>query len=160
MHCDMVKQFVTCLDQRLKANNHTNNEIYVDAWRSLNQRFHQRCVRMKWNNCHCLVKSIFYAPKKLSSLLTAIITIWQCILCSLVKKGLVLYNRLYDPNVDLLRADWSPFHETAWVMPLLTELSGWREKYNEIMQVIYRDRNDTGAHFMADFAGNWALFNL
>ena len=46
MHCDMVKQFVTCLDQRLKANNQTNNEIYVDAWRSLNQRFHQRCVRI------------------------------------------------------------------------------------------------------------------
>ena len=66
---------------------------------------------------------------------------------------------MYDPNVDLLRADWSPFHETAWVMPLLTELSGWREKYNEILQDIYRDRNDTGAHFMADFPGNWALFN-
>ena len=41
--CDMVKQYATCVKRRLQQkNNITNVEVYVDAWRSLNQRFHQR----------------------------------------------------------------------------------------------------------------------
>ena len=43
-HCDMVKQYATCVEQRLKAFNITNIELHVDAWRSLNDRFQQRSV--------------------------------------------------------------------------------------------------------------------
>ena len=61
------------------------------------------------------------------------------------------YDRLYDSEVDLMQADWSPFQQTAWVMPLLTELSGWREKLLEIDRDI-RSRNES-AIFMADYPG-------
>ena len=65
----------------------------------------------------------------------------------------MLVNRLYDPKVDLLRADWSPFQQTEWVMPLLTELSNWREKLDDIERDIYLNSNDTDVVFIADFPG-------
>ena len=61
------------------------------------------------------------------------------------------HDRLYDSEVDLMQADWSPFQQTDWVMPLLTELSGWREKLLEIDRDI-RGRNES-AIFMADYPG-------
>lgn len=45
LHNDMVKQYATCVKERMEVfADETNVELYVDAWRSLNDRFQQRCV--------------------------------------------------------------------------------------------------------------------
>ncbi|XP_032834607.2 vitamin K-dependent gamma-carboxylase isoform X1 [Petromyzon marinus] len=59
-------------------------------------------------------------------------------------------QRLYDPRVDILRADWSPFRPTPWLLPLLVELSPWRRRLAEIEG---RLGNGTEVVFIADFPG-------
>ncbi|XP_071585068.1 LOW QUALITY PROTEIN: vitamin K-dependent gamma-carboxylase [Heliangelus exortis] len=59
-------------------------------------------------------------------------------------------QRLVDPRVDLVRAPWSPWHPTPWVLPLLLELSPWRERLQELEQSLDRDREVV---FIADFPG-------
>ncbi|XP_033729386.1 vitamin K-dependent gamma-carboxylase-like, partial [Pecten maximus] len=41
-HADMVKQYTICIADRLTEYNITNVELYMDVWRSLNDRFQQR----------------------------------------------------------------------------------------------------------------------
>lgn len=37
-------------------------------------------------------------------------------------------QRQLDPRVNLIEAEWNPFKQTEWIIPLLTELSDWRKK--------------------------------
>lgn len=66
-------------------------------------------------------------------------------------------QRLVDPRVDLLEADWSPWRPTPWIMPLLSELSPWR---GELARIERELRLSAGPNasvlFVADFPG--ALF--
>ncbi|XP_041478309.1 vitamin K-dependent gamma-carboxylase-like [Lytechinus variegatus] len=59
-------------------------------------------------------------------------------------------QRMFNPNVDLVRANWSPFSATPWIMPLLTELSDWRIKLTEIEDQLDDELDIT---FVADFPG-------
>ncbi|NXC38331.1 VKGC carboxylase, partial [Penelope pileata] len=59
-------------------------------------------------------------------------------------------QRLVDPRVDLVRAEWSPWHPTPWVLPLLLELSPWRQRLQELESSL--DRH-TDVVFIADFPG-------
>ncbi|XP_073444668.1 vitamin K-dependent gamma-carboxylase [Dendrobates tinctorius] len=59
-------------------------------------------------------------------------------------------QRLYDPTVDIVKAEWSPFHKTTWVQPLLVDLSPWRAKFHEVEDSL---DNQTDVVFIADFPG-------
>ncbi|KAM9311970.1 vitamin K-dependent gamma-carboxylase [Gastrophryne carolinensis] len=59
-------------------------------------------------------------------------------------------QRLYDPTVDIVKAEWSPFQKTPWVKPLLVDLSPWRLKFQEIESSV---DNQTDVVFIADFPG-------
>lgn len=52
--------------------------------------------------------------------------------------------------MDIVKADWSPFHKTPWVQPLLVDLSPWRLKFQEIESSL---DNQTDVVFIADFPG-------
>ncbi|XP_023932515.1 vitamin K-dependent gamma-carboxylase [Lingula anatina] len=102
-HADMLKQFSTCILDRLKLYNLTNIELTFDIWKSMNNRFQQR---------------------------------------------------MFDPRVDILTAEWHPFKATSWLMPLLVDLSDWRAKMDEIEDQIYNNTNTTtDVVFVADFPG-------
>ncbi|ELT96478.1 hypothetical protein CAPTEDRAFT_169440 [Capitella teleta] len=62
-------------------------------------------------------------------------------------------QRMFDPTVDILTADWHPFKATPWLKPLLTDLSDWRERLDEIEKKIYDKSNITDVTFIADFPG-------
>lgn len=62
-------------------------------------------------------------------------------------------QRLIDPGVDLLTAHWSPFRPTAWLMPLLIELSPWRNKLAELERTVFNWSNSASVAFVADFPG-------
>lgn len=55
-----------------------------------------------------------------------------------------------DPRVDLVRAPWSPWSPTPWVLPLLLELSPWRQRLQELENQL---DGHTDAVFIADFPG-------
>ncbi|XP_065254811.1 vitamin K-dependent gamma-carboxylase [Emys orbicularis] len=59
-------------------------------------------------------------------------------------------QRLFDPQVDIVRAEWSPFRHTPWLKPLLVNLSPWRAKLQEIESSL---DNQTEVVFIADFPG-------
>ncbi|XP_074419616.1 vitamin K-dependent gamma-carboxylase isoform X1 [Larus michahellis] len=59
-------------------------------------------------------------------------------------------QRLVDPRVDLVRAPWSPWSPTPWVLPLLLELSPWRQRLQELENQL---DGHTDAVFIADFPG-------
>lgn len=49
-----------------------------------------------------------------------------------------------------MQAVWSPFKRTPWVQPLLTDLSLWRTKLQDIKSSL---DNHTEVVFIADFPG-------
>uniref|UniRef100_A0A8D0A3Q5 Vitamin K-dependent gamma-carboxylase n=1 Tax=Sander lucioperca TaxID=283035 RepID=A0A8D0A3Q5_SANLU len=59
-------------------------------------------------------------------------------------------QRIFDPRVDVVKADWSPFRPNTWLMPLLVDLSPWRTKFQEIEGSL---DNQTEIVFIADFPG-------
>lgn len=59
-------------------------------------------------------------------------------------------QRIFDPRVDIVKADWSPFQPNPWLMPLLVDLSPWRSKFQEIEGTL---DNQTEIVFIADFPG-------
>ncbi|XP_064619797.1 vitamin K-dependent gamma-carboxylase-like [Lineus longissimus] len=62
-------------------------------------------------------------------------------------------QRMFDPRVDILSAEWHPLEETRWLFPLLTSLSDWREKLRLISKELSKTSNDTDIVFVADFPG-------
>lgn len=62
-------------------------------------------------------------------------------------------QRLIDPRVDILTAEWSPFQRTKWIMPLLTELTTWRTQLDSLQQNILDDNRQASVAFVADFPG-------
>lgn len=49
-----------------------------------------------------------------------------------------------------MRAEWSPWRRTPWLLPLLLELSPWRERLQELESSL--DAH-TDVVFIADFPG-------
>jgi vitamin K-dependent gamma-carboxylase len=62
-------------------------------------------------------------------------------------------QRQINPRVDVLKAEWSPFKNTEWLMPLLTELSDWRTRINKIESEFEEKKLDVDLTFVADFPG-------
>ena len=63
-------------------------------------------------------------------------------------------QRLIDPRVDILTAEWSPFERTKWIMPLLAELTTWRTQLDSLQQNVLDDNQQASVAFVADFPGN------
>ncbi|NWW69594.1 VKGC carboxylase, partial [Climacteris rufus] len=59
-------------------------------------------------------------------------------------------QRLVDPRVDLVRAPWSPWTPTPWLLPLLVDLSPWRQRLQELEAQL---DGHTDTVFIADFPG-------
>lgn len=71
--------------------------------------------------------------------------IWAC--CRVLTPCLL---RLVDPRVDLVRAPWSPWTPTPWLLPLLVDLSPWRQRLQELEAQL---DGHTDTVFIADFPG-------
>lgn len=69
-------------------------------------------------------------------------------------------QRVYDPRVDILAAEWSPFKKPSWVMPVLSEFNDWRSQLREFEDKIVSSGENRSVVFMADFPGkNYVLSN-
>ncbi|CAH1793361.1 unnamed protein product [Owenia fusiformis] len=62
-------------------------------------------------------------------------------------------QRMFDPRVDMVTAQWHPLMDTSYLMPMLADLSDWRGKLKEIEDSLIEKTNDTDVVFVADFPG-------
>ncbi|RWS27648.1 vitamin K-dependent gamma-carboxylase-like protein [Leptotrombidium deliense] len=59
-------------------------------------------------------------------------------------------QRVYDPKVDLVKAEWSPFRKPNWVLPIIQQLTEWRQKLKQLDAHV---PDNTEFAFFADFPG-------
>lgn len=78
------------------------------------------------------------------------ISIYFDVWCSMNSR---FQQRVFDPRVDMLTAEWSPFTDTSWVLPILYELSEVRPQMAEISEQVYAWNNYSDVLFIADFPG-------
>ncbi|XP_063863574.1 vitamin K-dependent gamma-carboxylase-like isoform X2 [Scylla paramamosain] len=62
-------------------------------------------------------------------------------------------QRVFDPTVNILEAPWSPFNETPWVLPVVTELDHWRERLYRQQESEEGSVSLTEKLYVADFPG-------
>lgn len=62
-------------------------------------------------------------------------------------------QRVYDPRVDLVRAEWTPFKKPDWVLPILSHLTEWRPRIKSFEQQITEENERNSVIFLADFPG-------
>lgn len=60
---------------------------------------------------------------------------------------------MFDPKYDLLRANWSPFKQVEWLIPLLTQYNNFRTTMDKIQKDVYSWSNYSDVLFIADFPG-------
>lgn len=67
-------------------------------------------------------------------------------------------QRQIDPRIDLLSSEvkWSPFTDTPWLLPLLTNLSDWRTRMLEIENDLSSKDQNVLVTFVADFPGKYS----
>ncbi|BFZ02577.1 hypothetical protein BsWGS_05616 [Bradybaena similaris] len=61
-------------------------------------------------------------------------------------------QRLVDPRIDIVQAEWHPFKSSPWLMSLMVDLSNWRTKLDDI-EATLDDDTYTNVVFLADFPG-------
>ncbi|GFN86303.1 vitamin K dependent gamma glutamyl carboxylase [Plakobranchus ocellatus] len=62
------------------------------------------------------------------------------------------HQRAIDPRVDLITADWHPFRATDWSLPLMANLSDWRQHFESTYRWL-GDDSSVNIVFVADFPG-------
>uniref|UniRef100_A0A336LF99 CSON010306 protein n=1 Tax=Culicoides sonorensis TaxID=179676 RepID=A0A336LF99_CULSO len=62
-------------------------------------------------------------------------------------------QRFYNPYTDLVKANWNPFKQTDWVLPLLSDFTEMRPEMNRLEKSVLAWSNFTDLLFIADFSG-------
>ncbi|XP_048762582.2 vitamin K-dependent gamma-carboxylase-like [Ostrea edulis] len=60
-------------------------------------------------------------------------------------------QRMFDPRINIVDVEWSPFKEVTFALPLLVDLSPWRSKLAEMESKLIDTSNYTDVVFVADF---------
>jgi len=128
-------------------------------------------VDKKTDEPHYLRPTAWATAKRWSSHADMIVQYAQCIQTKLKEHGyddIELYfdiwrsmngrfnQRQLDPRLNVLSADakWTPFEDTKWMLPLLTNLSDWRTRMLQIEQERSNQDQNVLVTFVADFPGN------
>lgn len=78
------------------------------------------------------------------------ISIYFDIWCSMNSR---FQQRVFDPRVDILHAEWSPWKDTKWLLPLLSELTDLRPQLMAISEHVFGWNNYSDVLFIADYPG-------
>ncbi|CAG9825027.1 unnamed protein product [Phaedon cochleariae] len=153
----MVHSWNTVLVVVKVVDNDTGREHFVDseAW-TLNERWSKH-ADMCLQYAQCLRRNLIGNLKEQtnSELTTNQITsenisIFLDVWCSLNKR---FQQRMYNPQYDLLNANWSPFQPVEWLLPVLSEYNDFRKTMDDISEEVYSWSNFSDVLFIADFPG-------
>jgi len=159
-----------------KGYNNWTNGLYGYSWDMMVHSWHTQHVKItfvdkKTDEPHYLRPTAWATAKRWSSHADMIVQYAQCIQTKLKEHGyddIELYfdiwrsmngrfnQRQLDPRLNVLSADakWTPFEDTKWMLPLLTNLSDWRTRMLQIEQERSNQDQNVLVTFVADFPGN------
>nr|XP_023023927.1 vitamin K-dependent gamma-carboxylase [Leptinotarsa decemlineata] len=156
----MVHSWDTILVVVKVIDNDTDREHFIDAGAWTHNDRWSKHADMGVQYAQCLKKNLIAGFEGKSHLghSTAIsskftsdnISIYLDVWCSLNKR---FQQRMFDPNYDLLKANWSPFQPVEWLLPVLWQYSDFRKKMDEISKEVHSWSNDSDVLFIADFPG-------
>ena len=156
-----------------KGYNNWTNGLYGYSWDMMVHSWHTQHIKVhfvdkKTNQVHYLNPKAWTTKRRWSSHADMIHQYAHCIKKKLHEHNytdIELYmdvwrsmnhrfnQRQLDPKVDLLKAEWNPWKETKWLMPLMTNLNGWRAKLKEIEAQYQKLNKFFGLTFVADVNG-------
>lgn len=149
----MVHSFDTILTS-IKVVDNVNGKVhYMDPYAFTEYDRWTKYADMAQQYARCIHKNIeqeHHRDAARSPLSSTNISIYFDIWCSMNGR---FQQRVFDPRVDLLKAEWSPFKKTSWSLPLLNELNHLRPKLRTIANEVLAWNNYSDVIFVADFPG-------
>ncbi|KAL1395754.1 hypothetical protein pipiens_011011 [Culex pipiens pipiens] len=146
----MVHAWDTVLTSIKVTDNTTNQTLYLmpyafvdnDRWTKHADMAHQfaRCIDRNMRQEYAATDR-----KKMTNF-SVHFDIW----CSLNGRFL---QRIFNPQVDILTAEWSPFKPVDWLLPLLHEFTEMRTKIEHMTRDVHTWSNTSDVLFVADFPG-------
>ncbi|RZF35606.1 hypothetical protein LSTR_LSTR005134 [Laodelphax striatellus] len=126
-----------------KQQNYNNQNILSQAWVKTDRWTTHADMLLQY--AHCIERNIVDEHPNMKNI-SVHVDVWYSL------NGR-FQQRMFDPRVDLLRADWSPFEKVEFLLPLLSDLTHWRRKIMDIREEIWKWSNRSDALFVADFPG-------
>ncbi|KAF7267602.1 hypothetical protein GWI33_019193 [Rhynchophorus ferrugineus] len=76
------------------------------------------------------------------------ISIYVDVWCSMNER---FQQRMFNPNYNLLQANWSVFRPVEWMLPLMVQYDGFRKQIADITKHVHSWNNESDVAFIADF---------
>jgi len=149
----MVHSYDTVLTSIKIVDNDNQKMHYLNPYAFTEYERWTKSADMAVQYAKCIERNIYEDMKRHpqnSPLSSTNISIYFDIWCSMNQR---FQQRVFDPRVDLLKAPWSPFKQTPWSLPLLTELNHMRPKLKTIANEVLAWNNYSDVIFVADFPG-------
>ncbi|XP_059218437.1 vitamin K-dependent gamma-carboxylase [Stomoxys calcitrans] len=149
----MVHSYNNILTTIKVVDNSNNKTLYLNPYAFTEYDRWTKHADMAQQYAHCIKRNIEYEHQRnprQSPLSSTNISIYIDVWCSMNGR---FQQRVFDPRVDILTAEWSPFRKTSWSLPLLTELNDMRPKLRSIADDVLAWNNYSDVMFVADFPG-------
>ncbi|XP_017469542.1 PREDICTED: vitamin K-dependent gamma-carboxylase [Rhagoletis zephyria] len=149
----MVHTYDTVLTSVKLVDNNNGNVHYLDPYAFTEYDRWTKHADMAYQYAKCIAANIredYAIDPQASPLSSTNISIYFDVWCSMNGR---FQQRVFDPRVDLLKAEWSPFRHTPWTLPLLNELNYMRPKLKTMTNEVLGWSNYSDVIFVADFPG-------
>lgn len=149
----MVHSYNTIMTTIKIVDNSNNKTHYLNPYAFTEYDRWTKYADMAQQYAQCIRRNIDLEHKRNphgSPLGSTNISIYFDVWCSMNGR---FQQRVFDPRVDILTAEWSPFKRTSWSLPLLNELNHMRPKLRVIADDVLAWNNYSDVMFVADFPG-------
>lgn len=138
------------------VDNAKKEEFFVDPYLFTPNDRWTRHGDMVYQYAHCLEKKVVEVYKRKNPDLPVNISIYIDVWYSMNGR---FVQRMFDPKVDMLKATWSPFSPTRYLMPLLDEALHMRQTLDKLREHVYSWSSNSDVTFFADFPGKLMYFD-
>ncbi|XP_065076830.1 vitamin K-dependent gamma-carboxylase [Ochlerotatus camptorhynchus] len=145
----MVHAWDTVLTSIKVVDNHNNHSLYLLPYAFVDNDRWTKHADMAYQFAHCIDRNIHeeYRTDRISMTNFSVhFDIW----CSMNGRFL---QRIFNPQVDILTASWSPFKAVDWLLPLLHEFTEMRSMIDKMTHEVHSWSNTSDVLFVADFPG-------
>lgn len=148
---DMMVSSYDTIATSIKIIDNTNNEAhFLEPFAFTEYDRWTKYADMAKQYAQCISDKLTNTKDYGNPLKSGNISIYFDVWCSMNRR---FQQRVFDPNVDILKAEWSPFKETKWVFPLLNQFNDMRPKIESLASNVYSWSNYSDVLFIADFPG-------